>query len=45
VLDPVPTRFELRYDVPRQPPPLEVLADTAMRLAEELSVALRGGTR
>ena len=29
--DPVPTRLELRYDVPPEPPPLEVLAETAVR--------------
>jgi hypothetical protein len=41
LLDPVPSRFELRYDVPREPSPEEVLADTAVRLADELSGALR----
>jgi hypothetical protein len=43
VLDPVPVRQELRYDLPLEPPPLEILADTAVRLAEELSDALRDG--
>ncbi len=41
--DPVPTRIELRYDLPPDPAPLEILAETAVRLAEELSDAL-GGT-
>lgn len=42
VFDPVPTHLELRYDVPPGPPPIEILAQTAVRLAEELSDALRG---
>jgi Glycosyl transferase family 2 len=41
--DPVPTRVELRYDLPPELAPLEILAETAVRLAEELSDAL-GGT-
>jgi hypothetical protein len=41
VLDPVPAHFELRYEVPREPTPLELLAGTAVQLAEELSDALR----
>lgn len=41
IFDPVPTRFELRYRVPRDPTPLEVLAETTERLATELSEALR----
>ena len=41
-LDPVPTRFELRYDVPPEPAPLEILAETAVGLAEELRDALSG---
>jgi hypothetical protein len=43
VLDPVATRLELRYDLPPGPEPLEILAETAVSLAEELSAAL-GGT-
>lgn len=39
--DPVPTRMKLRYDVPPEPPPLQILAETAVRLADELSDALR----
>ncbi len=42
VFDPVPTRLELRYDVPPETPPIEILAETAVRLAEELSDAVRG---
>ena len=41
--DPVPHDVELRYDVPPEPAPLEILAETAVGLAEELSDAL-GGT-
>ena len=29
--DPVPTHLELRYDVPPEPPPIEILAETAVR--------------
>ena len=29
--DPVPTQLELRYDVPPEPPPIEILAETAVR--------------
>jgi hypothetical protein len=41
VLDPVPAPFELRYPVPREPTPLELLAETAVGLAEELGETLR----
>ena len=41
--DPVPTDVDLQYDLPPDPEPLEILAETAVRLAEELSDAL-GGT-
>jgi hypothetical protein len=41
VLDPVPATFELRYPVPREPTPLELLAETAVGLAEELGETLR----
>ena len=41
VHDPLSVSFELRYPVPAEPEPLEVLAETALRLAEELSDARR----
>jgi hypothetical protein len=41
VHDPLSVSFELRYPVPAEPEPLEVLAETALRLAEELSHARR----
>jgi hypothetical protein len=41
VHDPMPVSFELRYPVSAGPEPLEVLAETALRLAEELSDARR----
>jgi len=41
VHDPLSVSFELRYPVPAEPEPLVVLAETALRLAEELSDARR----
>ena len=41
VHDPMPVSFELRYPVPPGPEPLEVLAEIALRLAEELADARR----
>ena len=41
VHDPLSVSFELRYPVPAEPEPLQVLAETALRLAEELSDARR----
>jgi hypothetical protein len=41
ILDPIPADFDLRYRARRDPTPLETLAETAVRLAEELSDALR----
>lgn len=40
--DPVSTQLELRYHVPPAPAPLEILAETALGLAEELRDALSG---
>jgi glycosyl transferase family 2 len=44
VFDPVPSQFELRYPLPSGPTPLETLAETAVRLAEDLSDARRDGS-
>jgi hypothetical protein len=41
VHDPLSVSFELRYPVPAEPEPLQVLAETALSLAEELSHARR----
>ena len=41
IFDPVPAHFELRHPVSDGPTPLEVLAETTVRVAEELSDALR----
>ena len=41
IFDPVPADFELRYRARREPTPLELLAGTAVQLAEELSEELR----
>ena len=44
ILDPVAAPFELRYPAPNGPTPLELLAETAVELAEELSDALQPAT-
>lgn len=41
ILDPVPAPYELRYPLSREPTPIQLLAQTAVELAEELSEALR----